>query len=377
MEEFSHGGNVYEISKRFGYNVDDLIDLSASINPLGPPEGLKEEIVQRFSFIKYYPDIRSDELISTLSEFHGIPKENIAVGNGSTELLYWLPYAMGWNRVALVLPTFSEYFRVLKNKRTIVRKLICSWETSFQPSVEQLDALIHASTPDALFLTHPGSPAGTPLTEDVIQFIVDSSKEANFYWVIDEVFIDFVEELSLKHYVNQSDRIIILRSLTKFYSLPGLRIGYIFAPKSVIESLTSFLPPWSVNTFAQFAGVFCLKNRDFIKETVSFFNEERNRVIERLNKISNIGVLPSVANYVLIRISEKIPINAYKLCEELISQHKILIRNCANFDGLNDKYVRVAISTKNINDLWMNALDGLLGYSGDDLVEEVCGEKQS
>ncbi len=356
MEQAAHGGNIFEISQKLGLKPDDIIDLSASINPLGPPKGLKEEISKHFKLIAHYPDIHNKELINAISEFHNISPANIAVGNGSTEILYWLPYAMEWQRVALVLPTFSEYSKVLYNKKAIVRKLICSWDSGFQPTVEQLDALIHSSRPDAVFLTHPGSPSGVPLSEKVMEFIVSNSKDNRFYWVLDEVFIDFSEQLSLKEYVDDSRKIIIIRSLTKFYSLPGIRLGYILAPAGVIRKLNNFIPPWSVNTLAQIAGKFCLKDASFREKTYSFFNKEIPRVIDKLKAIPNIEVLPSIANYVLIRISKDIPINSYMLCENILTKHKILVRNCANFEGLNEKYVRIAVHNTKTNDIWIQAL---------------------
>ncbi len=356
MEQAVHGGNIFEMSRKLGLTPDDITDLSASINPLGPPKGLKEEISKHFKLITHYPDIHNRELIDAISEFHHIPSSNVAVGNGSTEILYWLPYAMEWQRIALVLPTFSEYSRVLYNKDAIVRKLICSWDSGLQPTVEQLDALIHSSRPDAVFLTHPGSPSGVPLSEKVVEFIINRSKNNSFYWVLDEVFIDFSEQSSLKEYVNNSRRIIIIRSLTKFYSLPGLRIGYILAPSEVVKRLNNFLPPWSVNTLAQIAGKFCLKDTSFREKTLSFFNKEIPRVIDRLKAIPHIEVLPSIANYVLIRISKDIPIDSYMLCKNILAKHKILIRNCANFEGLNEKYIRIAIHNSKTNDIWIQAL---------------------
>src|SRR5512138_1642408 len=104
-----HGGNVYECASRAGCSPDDILDFSASINPLGPPPGLLEHLAGYFHRLQHYPDIHNRLLIDSLSRFHGISPERMAAGNGSTELIYWLPKALGAERVLAVLPTFGEY----------------------------------------------------------------------------------------------------------------------------------------------------------------------------------------------------------------------------------------------------------------------------
>ncbi|MBW1974100.1 MAG: pyridoxal phosphate-dependent class II aminotransferase [Deltaproteobacteria bacterium] len=359
-EQPIHGGNIYEVCRKLGCSFDEILDLSASINPLGPPEGLHDELRDCYKQIVHYPDIHNDELIQALSEFHGLPEDYFVVGNGSTELLFWLPYAMDWNRVAIVLPTFSEYLTVFKNKGLIVRSLLPSSSLSFQPSVEQLDALIHSVKPEALFLTHPGSPSGVPLSPEVISYVVSTLESSDITWVIDEVFVDFKEELSLKKHLllcgDAPGGLVIIRSLTKFYALPGLRLGYIMAPIDIAKRLRQYVPPWSVNVFAQRAGIFCLKAEDFRKKTRKFFDEERARLLEILKGFSWLEIFPSVANYILLELQRSFPMNSFQLHDYMLSKHKILIRNCANFAGLNDRYVRIAISSRENNDRWMEAL---------------------
>ncbi|SFM59365.1 pyridoxal phosphate-dependent aminotransferase [Thermodesulforhabdus norvegica] len=357
----SHGGNVYEICRNYGWSIDEIVDLSASINPLGPPEGLKEYLLSRFGEIVHYPDIHNLELIRALAEYHGLPESVFAVGNGSTELLFWLPFALNWRRVAVVLPVFGEYLRSLENAGVIIRKLRTAWETGFQPTVEQLDALVHASNPDVVILTNPGSPSGTLLSGEVLDYIKWSVRKRQNFWLIDEVFVDFCEENSLKELAAREPFLMVIRSLTKFFSLPGLRIGYIVAGADIINKLRLFVPPWSVNIFAQHAAVFCLKDRSFVDKTLSFFDREKKRVKEKLLEIRGIESSPFAANYVLIRLKEEIPLNSTELREQMLLRHRILIRDCRNFEGLSDRYVRIALGLSSTNELWVRALRDTIG----------------
>lgn len=360
MSIWKHGGNIYEVSRLIGCNPEEIIDLSASINPLGPPEGLREILFDRFHKIRHYPDIHNRSIIEAISAFHNIPADYIAVGNGSTEILYWLPYALNLERVAIVVPTFNEYIRALQNKGAIIRFLATSWENGFQPTLYQLEALIEAGRPDAIFLTNPGSPSGISLAQEVREFIKSITDKIDLLWIVDEVFADFCEEYSLATLVNSSEKIIIIRSLTKFYALPGLRLGYLLAHPRIVKKVRSFIPPWSVNTLAQEAGSYCLSQQKFRKKTLEFFNTERARLFDLLESIPEIDFLRSMANYILIRLGESIRKDAHDIQMELLKGYKILVRNCENFRGLSNRFIRVAISSSEINDLWIASFRDIL-----------------
>ncbi len=354
MKEWEHGGNIYEVAELIGCNPDEIIDLSASINPLGPPEGLKELLAENFQAIVHYPDIRNKALIGAIAKYHDIEEDFITVGNGSTELIYWLPRIIEWEKVAIVLPTFSEYLKALENTKGVrVRILTTSWEKGFQPTVYQLETLIEASQPEAIFITNPGSPSGVPVSKEVYDFIDYASKKYELFWVIDEVFVDFCESFSLLPLALNSSRVIILRSLTKFYSLPGLRLGYMVGNPSVVKKIRSLMPPWSVNVFSQLAGVFCLEADWFRERSLKFFKEERERVFGKLSKISSLEFLESHTNYILIKLKN---IKSKELQERMIRNHKILVRDCSNFRGLHGSFIRVAILTEELNDRWIDAL---------------------
>lgn len=361
MNRWDHGGNIYEISRLLGCSPEEIIDLSASINPLGPPDGLRELLSEHFRRVRSYPDIHNRKLIEAISAFHDMSSDHVVVGNGSTEILYWIPYAFKLERAAIVLPTFSEYIRSLENKGVMIRTLTTAWENGFQPTVYQLETLIEAGHPQAVFLTNPGSPSGTPLSSDIREFLENNVGKSDLLWIIDEVFADFCEEYSVLDLVRSSRNVIVIRSLTKFYALPGLRLGYALAHDGLAQKLKSFIPPWSVNTFAQEAGCYCLSQSLFRERSLEFFRKERERLFELLQKLPSLSFLRTVANYILFKLEDDLELNAASLQAELLRKHKILVRNCENFRGLSDRFIRIAIASADVNDLWFKAFEEILG----------------
>ncbi len=262
-----HGGNVYEIAAKLGCTPEDVLDYSASINPLGPPTGLNDLFNDIFQRLQHYPDIQNRVLLDSIGRHHALSRKQVVVGNGSTELIYWLPKVLGIRKALIVLPTFAEYQKAFDLQGVQLAKLVTSPESDFQPAVEQLEELFAKFSPEAILFTHPGSPAGTLLTPDVRAWLVEKSRRV--FCIIDEVFIDFCEEESLKGFLVGGENLVTIRSMTKFYGLPGLRLGYLLTSELLAGRLGRFLPPWSVNTYAQAAGPFCFAQKEYRKETLA------------------------------------------------------------------------------------------------------------
>lgn len=352
---FAHGGNVYEIASRLGCSPDDLLDYSASINPLGPPPGLADQFNAFFHRLQHYPDIANRSLLDALAAYHGLPSGQIVVGNGSTELIYWLPRVLGIQRAAVVLPTFSEYRKAFELQSIHLLKVSTQAETGFQPVVEDLDKVCREAAPEAILFTHPGSPSGTLMSQGVREWIKEKSRGDGPLCIVDEVFVDFCEDESLKRFLKEAQRLVLIRSMTKFYGIPGLRLGYLLTSEFLAERLRAFLPPWSVNTLAQMAGVYCLNQTTYRKETLGLIERERDRMLQRLGNLQGIRAFPAKANYVLLALDERLP-PAGKLQHDLLSSERIIVRDCVTFEGLSDRYVRLAIRLPEQND---RLLDGL------------------
>lgn len=350
-----HGGNVYEIALGLGCAPESILDYSASINPLGPPPGMWEHVLPSLHRVEHYPDIHNRALVDSLADFHGLSRGRIVAGNGSTELIYWLPKAFRLRRAVMVLPAFTEYRRAFEIQEVELRKVFTRPENNFQPTIHELEKALEGFSPDALLLTNPGSPAGTLLPRDVRQWALEKSRKLSFLCVVDEVFVDFCEEESLKTFAGEFDRLVLIRSMTKFYGVPGLRIGYLFASKELAERMRGFLPPWSVNTLAQMAGKYCLGLEEYRRETLSLIERERAHMAGVLGGLKGCRVFPAAANFLLMKLPDSLP-PAGVLRNDLLNSRRVLVRDCSSFEGMNDRYVRLAVRLPEQN---RRVLDGI------------------
>lgn len=355
-----HGGNVYEVASCLGCSPDVLLDYSASINPLGPPPGLFQEFERWFHRLEHYPDIANRTLVEKLASFHHLSEKNIVVGNGSTELIYWLPKTLGIRSAVIALPTFSEYGKSFEIQGVRLHKLITDREHRFQPACDALEAACRECSPDAVLLTNPGSPSGALLPAPVRDWVIQQSRRDGMVCIVDEVFVDFCEDESLKRFLQEAPNLVLIRSMTKFYGVPGLRLGYLLTSEAIAGRVKHFLPPWSVNTLAQAAGSYCLSKEDYRKETLELIARERARLAEGLRALNGFEVFPGEANYLLVRLEESLPA-VDVLQKKLLESDRILIRDCRSFEGLDERYFRLAVRLPSQND---RVLEGIARWAG-------------
>jgi threonine-phosphate decarboxylase len=358
-----HGGNIYELSALAGCSPEEILDFSASINPLGPPPGLDAVLSGCLRLLESYPDIHCLRLTEAIAKFHDIDPACVVVGNGSTELIYWLPRALGVQRALAVLPAFGEYVKAFELQGTRVEKIFPAPEESFQPKVEHLEAALRKDSFEAVLLTHPSSPAGSLLNRETIDWIVRKSGGSDPLLLVDEVFVDFCEEESLRPFVAGAGNLVLIRSFTKFYGLPGLRIGYLLAPPRIAERVRGFLPPWSVSTPAQAAGAWCLSREEYRLKTLELIGSHRRRLAGELSAIPGLEVFPGAANFLLVRMGTGL-LSASALKWDIFKRHRILIRDCGSFEGLGDRYFRVAVRLPDQNDRLIAALKESLCGAG-------------
>jgi threonine-phosphate decarboxylase len=355
-----HGGNVYEIAWQLGCAPEEILDYSASINPLGPPPGLEELLNGTYARLQHYPDIHNRLLLDSIAHYHGISAGRVVVGNGSTELIYWLPKVLGIRKALIVLPTFGEYQKAFELQEVQLGKLLATPDENFQPTVAGLEELFERFSPEAILFTHPGSPAGTLLPRAVREWLVETSRRRKVFCIVDEVFIDFCEEESLKERLGDSDHLVIIRSMTKFYGLPGLRLGYLLTSEHLAARLQHFLPPWSVNTYAQVAGTYCFQQSEYQAETLDLIGCERHRLLKHLEVFKGCRVFPGKANYLLMGLGRDLPC-AGDLQQDLLASDRILVRDCRSFEGLDDHYLRFAVRLPEQNQRLIEALGCRLG----------------
>jgi threonine-phosphate decarboxylase len=357
---FEHGGNVFAMARALGIAPEELADFSASINPLGPAPGVREALSASFDRIVHYPDREAAELRRALAGFHGIDVSLIAVSNGSTELIYLLPRIVEGRRGLIVAPAFSEYARSLEKSGWTAEYFTLSPADGFDFSLESLAARLEEGF-DLLFLCNPANPTGALLPLAVVEKIHSLCRNAGTFLVIDEAFMDFCEAESAKRLICAAGGGVVLRSMTKFYAIPGLRLGYAMGPAEVIGRFSSCLEPWSVNTPAQVAGVASLADPAYHALTIRHNAEERGFLARGLSSLPGPVPYPSAANYLLVELRNGL--SASQLRDELLRK-RILIRDCSNFTGLDGRFFRVAVHGRDDNRRLLAALAEVLTGAG-------------
>jgi threonine-phosphate decarboxylase len=349
-----HGGDIYGIARELGRSPGELVDFSASINPLGFPPGLPAALAAALAEVVHYPDRRCTALREELAACHGLSPDEILVGNGSTELIYLLPRALRPRRGLIVAPAFSEYHKALQAAGAEVH-----WHYTAAADGFTLREPVDPGEADLVFLANPASPSGALLPPLEMAAAVRRLSARGAWVVLDEAFIDFVEEASLKTELARMPRLLILRSFTKFFGIPGIRLGYLLAAPELVARVAAVQEPWSVSTLAQAAGRACLRDRDFMARSREMVQAARERFLRQLSALHGLQVFPSAANYLLLRITAP-GLTAADLRRRLLLRG-LIVRDASNFPGLDEGFVRVAVRRPEDNDRLAAALAEVLG----------------
>lgn len=356
----THGGNVDAWARSSGVEVGELLDFSASINPLGPPSSAREAFVESYAEILRYPDPYGDKLKEALAERHGLSPTEVLLGNGSTQLIYLLCAALRPRNALIVGPAFSEYANALTLIGAKVASFNLSPDNGFQFSTKRLSAAWDKDC-DIVFLATPNSVTGQMISKVEIEKLAHIALARKTIVVIDEAFVDFVETESIKALVRRNPYLIVLRSLTKYYALPGLRLGYLLGETGRVAELAPYQEPWSINGPALNVALACLKDSSFATKTERWLERERKFLFERLTALEGLHPLASRTNFLLVQI-ERSHGDALRLRSFLL-QKNILIRACDTF-GLGVNYFRIAIKRRKNNQRLLTALTEWTSLSG-------------
>ena len=349
-----HGGHIKHSTNS---RNNGILDFSASINPLGYPENVRKVILENFDDILHYPDIDCTSLRKYIGQKVGHPEDEIIVGNGSTELFYLIPRALKPAKGIIFQPTFSEFAEALKCSHATAVNNVLTSEENF--CFTYRESYFDDEKVKMFFLCNPNNPTGQLVEKAVILSMVRQHPDITF--VIDEAFIDFVEEPEKYSVINETGtmrNLIVVRSLTKFYGFPGLRIGYLAAHADLIIKMMEYKEPWSVNALAQCAAMTALEDKEFISRSREFMFTERLYLFNELSSIQGLSPYKPTANYIFIKINKN-GMTSLLLRERLL-EHGIAIRDCSNFLGLNEKYFRVAVRTREENTMLVSTLKTLL-----------------
>ncbi|SFR01970.1 threonine-phosphate decarboxylase CobD [Desulfoscipio geothermicus] len=353
--EYRHGGDVFGAARKFNRQPREIYDFSANINPLGPSHQALKAIKDNLDLISHYPDPRCAELRMALSRYLDIPPANMLLGNGASELIYLLARVLAFRRAVVCSPTFVEYGAAVVAAGGTVVEVPMEERDNFTLPVSKIKKSLREA--DSVFICNPNNPTGRAEKKPIIQTVIKEAQDRNAVVVVDEAFIDFVErreQYSVMSLLPKYSKLVVLYSMTKFFGIPGLRLGVLLGTDSLVKRLEPAKDPWNVNMLAQIAGTAALADTKYMEETRQLVWQEREFLFRAITRIPGLQAFPGDANYLLIKIEDD-RISSSVLAERT-AQRGVLVRDCANFAGLGHNYIRVAVKTRRENVALLNAL---------------------
>lgn len=368
--ELQHGGDVYTEGLLKGRK---LIDFSSNINPLGIPESFTSHIEEAVKNLNRYPDAKYRELKSNLKEYINksfilfsdgkeqefTEEEHIIVGNGAAEVIDAV--ISQFESILITAPSFGEYEEDALKWGLNIRysKLTESMEYNYEDMMTKLPNV------DALIIGNPNNPNGSIINKEQFKEILDFSEESGKKVIIDEAFIEFVGDMhqSFVDEIRNYKCLFIVRALTKFYAMPGIRLGFgLCRDTKFIEEMKSKQNPWNINSFAEVAAKYVLKDKAYIQRSLNWIKEERSYLAKELKNITFIDkVYETHGNFILCKLKS---INCYKFYDMCLEKD-IVVRKCDNYKGLGKEYVRFAVKDRDTNYMLIEAIKNLN-------IDEVC-----
>ena len=351
-----HGGQLRQIAERFGVPAAELVDFSANINPEGPPPALWSALRASLddpSSVTDYPDLQQTDLKRSLAVYAGTTPENILVANGFVPLLEATLRALDIRSCLLPVPAFVEYRRTLERMRVEVDPHTLNTGSCFRYDP---DALLSGHQ-QAVLLANPQNPSGVCHDAEAMCEIVGRASEKGMYVLLDEAFIDYVPGQSLTTLVDRFPNLIVFRSVTKFFGIPGLRIAYAATNAALAEAISRDIAPWPVTTLASDAIQAALSDQSYALSS-RLGNQARRTELQTAFAFCGIGSYPASANFLLFRLPSIVDADLF--WRRMIVEHRLVLRSCANYEALPESHFRVAIRTEGENRMLAAAVAGAL-----------------
>lgn len=356
MSNIIHGGNIEELARKYNLKKENIIDFSANINPLGLSENVKKAIIKSIDEINIYPDITYYNLKKSISNYEKTTPDYLTLGNGAAEVIFNLVRAVNPKKALLLAPTFGEYEEALLSVNSKIEYYMLSEGNNWDIGIDILDQINEAI--NIIFICNPNNPTGRLTDRNIILKILEKTKKYNCIVAIDESFLDFVkenEEYTLLKYIEVYNNLFIIKSLTKFFAMPGLRIGYgITSNIDLVKKISNISIPWNINILAEKSTIKALEEKEYIKNTIDYIENEKNKFYNELCKFKDLKVFKPSVNYIMFKVDKNIDLK-----EEMMKEN-ISIRSCSNYNGLNNKYYRIAVRKREENEKFVAILKKIL-----------------
>jgi threonine-phosphate decarboxylase len=342
-----HGGNIYDLARQLGCSVSDIVDMSSNMNPLGPPKGLLTFLTEHIDRINALPEPDAGTPVNAFAERLGISTGRVLAGNGTTQFIYTLPQALESKKALVIGPTYADYADACIMHHVPVEHLFAEESSHFKPNFTDVENSLNGV--DTVFICNPNNPTGVLIPADELRVLCRAYPDIHF--IVDESYLPFADKGWVNSMIQSGlSNIIVLSSLSKIFRIPGLRIGFLVSSEEVVEKLVPFALPWNVNSLAQAAVEYLMTNEQethaFIKETQRFLETERETFTECFHDASHIRFFPSTTSYILARLLGNH--TAERVCD-FFAKNRTLIRNCGNFKGLSNRFLRISLKSSGIN----------------------------
>ncbi|MGD9010185.1 MAG: aminotransferase class I/II-fold pyridoxal phosphate-dependent enzyme [Desulfobacteraceae bacterium] len=349
-----HGGNIYAAARDLNCRPDEIVDMSSNINPLGMPPGLLKHLQMRLGGAGVLPEADGRRSIRQMARLLDVDAYRMLAGNGTTQFIYNVCQALDSRNVLIVGPTYADYADACRMHRVTHNYFLANADSRFTVDLDRLALSLDGT--DTVFICNPNNPTGYRMPYDELVRLCRSHPKIQF--VIDESYMPFASEGQTRRLVDSDlQNVSVLWSLSKIFGVPGLRAGFLIANGTVISRFQRYMQPWSMNSLAQAAVDYLCGHKasvtSFIETTRRFLQKERQRFCDELAVRSAMTVYPSCTSYILLKLPAGV--SAQGICRQML-QNRILIRDCGNFHGLSDRFVRVSIKHPTQNRLAVDCL---------------------
>jgi len=334
-----HGGNIYELAQRLGCSPFEIEDLSSNVNPLGPPPGLLEFLAASLSAVTVLPEVDNQSVVQRFAAYAGLKAERVLAGGGTTQFIYSLPGVLPEKRVLILGPTYSDYADGCRSNGLQPEMVLALEEEDFEPPLERLRQALRGK--ELVFICNPNNPTGRLIPGGELAAFCRRHPDTRF--IIDESYLPFVTDAEKESLCGaELANVIVLMSISKIFRIPGLRIGFMVAAPQTVAAFSPAIWPWSVNSLAQRAVHYISEHpdamRDFVLETRRRLGHVRETVRGLMAKCPGFKVYPACASFMLVRLPDGL--SAGEAWATLAAE-RILIRDCSNFHGLSDRFIRI------------------------------------